>query len=255
MNQEESYERLKEAFVATFIDELLPGVFHNFANPLNGIMGRAKLMQRRLADFVKKLESKYPDAETELGQDYKKLISDINAINNESERFFEMFQVATAKFYTIGSQSLEKISLSYVLQQELNFADFYLDFKHHLQKEVSLDDDMPYISGVAAFYSMSFWMILRYAMLEIRKKNEQKLLVTTNHDDQFAIASMSIPKSGFSAWWSNGQGKIDDAAGGNFPEERSIGLAFRLLRKIRNDVQINYDETSEVLTIKFMYRN
>ena len=50
------YTHLEKKFVETFLDELLPGIFHNFANPLNGIMGRSKLMQRRLDDFVKKLE-------------------------------------------------------------------------------------------------------------------------------------------------------------------------------------------------------
>jgi len=76
MNEKDLYTHLEKKFVATFLDELIPGIFHNFANPLNGIMGRSKLMQRRLDDFVKKMETRYPSIENEMGVDYKKLISD-----------------------------------------------------------------------------------------------------------------------------------------------------------------------------------
>ena len=48
MNGTNLYALLEKVFVATFLDELIPGIFHNLANPLNGIMGRSKLMQRRL---------------------------------------------------------------------------------------------------------------------------------------------------------------------------------------------------------------
>ena len=60
MNEKDLIHILEKKFVATFLDELLPGIFHNFANPLNGIMGRSKLMQRRLDDFVKKIETVIP---------------------------------------------------------------------------------------------------------------------------------------------------------------------------------------------------
>jgi hypothetical protein len=85
MNEKDLYAYLEKKFVATFLDELIPGIFHNFANPLNGIMGRSKLMQRRLDDFVKKMELRYPNIENDMGVDYKKLISDIHSISNESE--------------------------------------------------------------------------------------------------------------------------------------------------------------------------
>ena len=65
MNETDLYTHLVKKFVATFLDELMPGIFHNFANPLNGIMGRSKLMQRRLENFVRKIENRYPEIENE----------------------------------------------------------------------------------------------------------------------------------------------------------------------------------------------
>ena len=112
MNKTDTYAFLEKTFIASFLDELLPGIFHNFANPLNGIMGRSTLMQRRLGDFVKKLEDRYPEVEREMGEDYRKLLSDINAINRESEKFYDLFRVATGKFYAIGAHGVDKLSLS-----------------------------------------------------------------------------------------------------------------------------------------------
>ena len=41
MDNDGIYRELENDFLSTFMGELMPGVLHNFANPLNGIMGRA----------------------------------------------------------------------------------------------------------------------------------------------------------------------------------------------------------------------
>jgi hypothetical protein len=258
MNDKELYNTLEKAFIATFLDELLPGIFHNFANPLNGIMGRSKLMQRRLADFVKKLEGKYPGIEEEMGTEYKKLLSDINSINNESERFFDMFQVSTAKFYTIGSHSIEKLSLSNLIEQEIAFADFYLDFKHNIMKEIQLDKNIPYISGIASFYSMSIWMLMRYAMSHIRTGNDKTFFMKTGYDDQFVIANIAIPIDShlFKTWQKMPTKLYNDLSNlSDFTvEQEKLIFAMSLLQQASDGVQINHDETAEMLTVKIPYR-
>src|SRR4030042_1427019 len=56
MDRGEIYQALEEEFAATFIKELIPGILHNFANPLNSIMGRSKLLQRRIEEIAKQIE-------------------------------------------------------------------------------------------------------------------------------------------------------------------------------------------------------
>jgi hypothetical protein len=259
MNDKEIYYTLERAFVATFIDELLPGIFHNFANPLNGIMGRSKLMQRRLAGFVEKLEGRYPDIEKELGLDYKKLLSDINAINNESERFFDMFQVSTAKFYTISSQAVEKLSLSRMIEQELGFADFYLDYKHNIQKDIQLDKDIPYISGIAAEYSMALWMLMRYAMGQIRNGQERIFFIKTDHDDRYAMVSMTMPVDPclFQTWRDISPQQYEDIhSHAEFTvEQKKLFFAMCLLQQAAGGVEITHDGMAEMLTVKIPYRD
>ena len=53
MEKDNKQTLLEKEFLATFLKELMPGILHNFANPLNGIMGRSKLLQRRIDAFSK----------------------------------------------------------------------------------------------------------------------------------------------------------------------------------------------------------
>lgn len=257
MNDKEIYKILEKAFVTTFLDELLPGIFHNFANPLNGIMGRSKLLQRRLVEFVKKVEIIYPSIEQEMGQDYKKLLSDVNAINNETDRFFDMFQVSTAKFYAIGTHAAEKIDLSNVIEREIGFADFYLDFKHNINKEIHLDKDMPYISGIASFYSMAFWMLMRCVMIYIRIGNNKEFFIKTDHDDHFVIVSITTPIDSnlFMTWQeiSSYEYKNLDSISEYTDEQKNLFYALFLLQQGSEGVQISLDGNAEMLTIKIPY--
>ena len=179
MDRLRNYERLKEAFVATFLDELIPGIFHNYANPLNGIMGRSKLLQRRLDDFMQTLESAYPEAARGLAERGKKILSDIHSINQESEKFYDLFRLSTGKFYAIGTTQSETLDLSALLEAELGFTDFYLDLKHQVSKNIDLDRQLPPISGVAAYYSMALWMLLRLAMTSLKGAKDRSFNLST----------------------------------------------------------------------------
>ena len=76
----EMFRLLEREFEGTFIEELIPGILHNFANPLNGIIGRTRLLQRRLEEAIRKTREAYPEAERTLGEDHAKLLKDIELI-------------------------------------------------------------------------------------------------------------------------------------------------------------------------------
>jgi hypothetical protein len=90
MDKAAIYQELDGEFLATFMGELMPGVLHNFANPLNGIMGRAKLLQRRLEDSIKKMEARFPGFAQDFGAE--KIIKDVHTISGESDRFLILFR-------------------------------------------------------------------------------------------------------------------------------------------------------------------
>jgi signal transduction histidine kinase len=180
MNNLDSYRELEKRFLATFLGELLPGVLHNFANPLNGIMGRSKLLQRRISDRIRQLDKTYPGFAVEFGED--KITKDINSIAAESERFFDIFRDLAGKISTLASPEPERINVSRMIEAEVRFADFYLDFKHDIKKNVRLDENLPDITGNAADYSLCMSAFINSARERMKTCPERELSISTCHD-------------------------------------------------------------------------
>lgn len=254
MNESEACAFLEKAFVATFLDELMPGILHNFANPLNGIMGRSKLMQRRLVDFIGKMKARYPDMDVEMGERCSKLLSDINSIADESEKFYDLFRVSTGKFYAIGARDVDKLNLSSLVEAEIGFADFYLDFKHNVKKEVRIDREMPDISGITAFYSMAIWTLIMRSRKNITDGHDETFMIATDHDDQWVSVSISHI---FSRSLRQGRpGAIADMIAkcdkysDIFDEHKDLFYALQLLKQGSPEVEITHDEDSGMLTVR-----
>jgi hypothetical protein len=256
MNESKAYAFLEKAFVATFLDELMPGIFHNFANPLNGIMGRSKLMQRRLVDFIEKMKERYPDMEAEMGERCKKLLSDINSIADESENFYNLFRVSTGKFYAIGARDADRLNLSSLVEAEMGFADFYLDFKHNVKKEVRIDHEMPDISGITAFYSMAIGALIMRSKKNMTDGHDETFMIATDHDDQ--CVSVTINHIGgrlLQGWqeaWSDTiirGDKLQDVP----DEQMDLFYALLLLKKSSAGVEIIHDEGTGMLTVRIPY--
>jgi hypothetical protein len=256
MNEMGLYTFLENRFVDTFLDELLPGIFHNFANPLNGIMGRSKLMQRRMEDYVRKIEHHYPEILNEIGTDYQKLISDINAISNESEKFFDMFRLATGKFYSLSTREVESLNISALIAAELAFADFYLDYKHNVKKEILLDMDVPSINGIAAYYSIVFWMLIREAAKNAQGKNDETLRIATTSDDQWVIVRISHIGDSLVQGWREILSLMNadpDSLSYGRDREKNLICALMLFQRFGDHVEITHDKDDDLLTIRVRY--
>jgi hypothetical protein len=165
---------------------------HNFANPLNGIMGRSKLLQRRIDDTVKKIEEKYPETAHAFQDEIQRIKNDIRSINKESDSFFEIFRDASGKFYALASRGEDRINLSQLLAAEMKFANFYLEFKHDIRKETSYDENMPDFKGNIAEWSLVFWRVIRLAMNRALNSENKEFFLETKHDAQHAIVSMQF---------------------------------------------------------------
>jgi signal transduction histidine kinase len=180
MNNTDSYKELEQRFVSTFLGELLPGVLHNFANPLNGIMGRSKLLQRRFAEKIRQLDEIHPGFAEEFGDD--KISRDINSIASEADRFFDIFRDLAGKISTLASSEPGRINLSQLIAAETRFADFYLDFKHDIKKNILLDEALPEIMGNAADYSLCMSAFINSARERMKTSPEKELFISTSHD-------------------------------------------------------------------------
>jgi len=258
MEENNAYRHLEEAFVATFLDELIPGIFHNFANPLNGIMGRSKLMQRRLVDYIEKIAAQNPGMQKEMEESGMKLISDINAIVQESDKFYDLFRASTGKFYAIGARNMDRLNLSELIEAEMGFADFYLDFKHNVIKDVRIDHEMPDISGITAYYSMAFWTLIRQSIKNIQDVNDQTFMIATNHDDKWVSVTINNMSGALLQGW---QDALSDAIirGGKLhdvpDEQKELFYALLLLNRSSAGVEIRHDGDAGTLTVRIPHQH
>jgi len=189
-DRQELIRRIAGGFDATLIAELFPGIIHNLANPLNGIMGRATLMQRRTAEHVRKLQDFCPELPADMTAGLKKIVQDADSIVREADRFFSMFRDLTEKFSAITPREEERINLSQLIAGEMRFADFYLDFKHEVDKTLSLEEQLPEVTGVYAIYSLCFWGLLRRAMRVMKASSRKEFTIATRHDERCVIVEM-----------------------------------------------------------------
>jgi signal transduction histidine kinase len=190
MDRTECYNALREQFLSLMYDELMPGILHNFANPLNGIMGRAKLLQRRLDDHVRKIRERYPDVAFGLKEDYEKLLKDVNSINQESDKFSDIFWDVARKFQGIAEERPEKINLSQLLIAEMRFTDFFLGFKHEVKKQLEFKEDVPEVTGSLADFSLCFFALIRRAMTAMKAGPVKEFYISTDHDNQMVYVRL-----------------------------------------------------------------
>ena len=254
MDKAAIYQKLEQEFLATFMGELMPGVLHNFANPLNGIMGRAKLLQRRLEDSIKKMEARFPGFAQDFGAE--KVIRDINTISGESDRFFNLFRDVADKFSTLACREPAGIDLSQLLDAEIRFADFYLDFKHDIQKNIQLDFNLPVFQGSTADFSLAISMLLLSAKERMKNSPCKEISIETIRDAGKIRLTIQDSGEGISQTCrgliEHTETEFDFAA---LPQiERGIGGALSLLKHAGAEVQISQANGRNKISIGIPYR-
>jgi signal transduction histidine kinase len=209
IRRQEMIRKQVEGFDATLTTELIPGIIHNFANPLNGIMGRATLMQRRTAEQLRKIQDRYPEMPAETVAGLNKILQDADSIVRESDRFFSIFRDLTTKFSALVQREEERINLSQLISNEMRFADFYLDFKHEVNKMLYLEDKLPEITGIYAIYSLCFAALLRRAMRIMKVSPKKEFSVATGHSESVVV--ITIKDTGEPLISEEGQGRQQGA--------------------------------------------
>jgi len=258
MDNHESYQTLEEAFAATFIKELIPGILHNFANPLNGIMGRTKLLQRRIEENFKKLKEIYPDAAAEMMEEMQRIKKDIRSVSQESESFHDIFKDVAAKFYALAAKGEDNVNISQLINSEMRFFDFNLDLKHDIKKNIRLDNDAPDFRGSTAELSMAFWALIRFAMLRALGSKMKEFSITTEHDNKYV--SVFIKNSGDALPAASIDVLMERIDSGsremtNSVIDRGVLNALLILNKYNARINMFSEESFSTISIGIPYRN
>ncbi len=176
------FKGLEQEFESTFGD-LIPGIIHDFASPLNGILGRSELLGRRAGKTLERAMGNGLGADSDILEYCKRIHGDAGLLVKEADRLFCLFNSVAEKFRMLKDRSVQEINLSELVEAEAQFQWFYPGIKYDIKKKLVLDRDIPLVTGVKADYSMALAAIIRRAIDAMKNSEEKKLIITTGHDD------------------------------------------------------------------------
>jgi hypothetical protein len=135
----------------------------------------------------------------------------------------------SGKFYALGQKREEIISISRLIASELRFADYYLDFKHEIIKEIQIDDSLPDIKGIYSHLSIALWMLFRHAMQRMKNEQEKNLYLTATSDQEHVIISCRF---GGDPYTDQEKGLIEGGKGKEGQDEAEAHMDENLLRSV-----------------------
>jgi hypothetical protein len=189
-------------------------------------------------------------------EDLQKIRTDIRAVSQESEYFFDMFKDVAGKFYALAAKSEERINISQLLAAEMRFASFYLDFKHEIKKDMQWDKEIPDFKGNSADLSLAFWRIIRFAMTRAVASRLKEFYIKTDHDSKYV--SVFIKSSG-EAMPAADLEILMESLKNDSPDipvavDRGALMSLLLFNKYEAKINVFSEENFSTISIGFPYR-
>jgi len=172
---------------------LMKGVAHNINTPLSAIMGLSEIIQFR----VHKLKESYGKELNGIKEEFDKIEKDLSIILQNSERVSHIVRNAAQKCINEQASALQPLNLSLLLNEELNFLEADMMFKHRIEKICHLNEALPPITGVYSHFSYSFYHLLENSKRAMESTELKQLTVSSDYDATNIIIKIHDTGCGF----------------------------------------------------------
>ncbi len=145
-----------QALDLAFLGSLLPGIIHNLATPLSGVLGATQLLEKRastIEELVSQMEALSGSERVELVKQFDRNRTNVDILARNAKHLADLLQVLVQRINRGSCTAAEYYSLNELLQNELRFLESNLMFKHKVKRQVSLAPDLPlakYVYGHVA---------------------------------------------------------------------------------------------------------
>lgn len=139
------------------LEELINGIIHNLNNPLTILKVRTQL-----------LLTKFPQNHA-----LQTMMENIGRIESI------LTNIAT-KLREEQNESIRPLNLNTLINIELNYLEGHLFFKHHVQKTVYLQDNLPFLRGVYRHLSQGFLAQIAASLLNMSSSKSRHLTISTS---------------------------------------------------------------------------
>ncbi|MBI4553287.1 MAG: PAS domain S-box protein [Candidatus Latescibacteria bacterium] len=160
-------ELLQQAKLSA-IGAVVQGVTHNLLGPITVIRGYAELLQHANSDLPY-----------------------LNIILKKCQHVEAIIENTLVKSRREQEQERRLLNLNDLIREELLFLEADLEFKHTIEKNYRLADDLPEIEGVYGDFSQSLMNIVRNALDAMHDTPQKRLIVATRYDDDTISVEIS----------------------------------------------------------------
>jgi hypothetical protein len=169
-----------------------------------------------------------------------------------------MFKDVTAKFYALAAKGNDNINITQLIDTEMRFVNFNLDFKHDIKKDIRLDSDIPDFKGNIAELSIAFWALIRFSMARARATKLKEFSIITGHDNKYVNvviknSGVVLPDTTFDTLMDCVNNGSQELADDNI--DQGVLNAFLILNKYDARINIFSEENFNTISIGLPYRN
>jgi signal transduction histidine kinase len=133
-----------------FLGSLLPGIIHNMATPLSGVLGATQLLEHR-AEQIRQLMASGQNVESEqrdLLAQLERNKTNVEILSRNAQHLADILHTLVQRINHAGSGLSDFYAINELIQSEVRFLDSNLHFKHRVKKELDLQPDLPSVPFV-----------------------------------------------------------------------------------------------------------
>jgi signal transduction histidine kinase len=164
------------------IGDLLHGLAHNVNTPLSAVMARGEMLGERLKG-IKEEQSVQAEEDDAFRAKMDKNIRDAEVIVANTLKISGIIRNMMQKRLQEEEDTPQMLNLSQLLQEELQFLEANMVFKHEIKKTYLLAETLPFIKGVYYHFSQSFTHIMNHVMESLEGSDVKELTIKSTHDD------------------------------------------------------------------------
>lgn len=187
---EESKELVKAERQAAF-GQLAQGIVHNLKGPLTAIRGAVQLAKKNLRQIEMSSQEFSLEKIATLNSLVQGTGKTIDVIETSSNRLNDMVTRMMARSSSDQSIDMEEVDLNVIVQEEIDFLQADLDFKHNLKKEVSFFPGKLIIHAVPREISQVFNNLLMNAIDALHDRPSPAVCIETRHDGLYGVLRVS----------------------------------------------------------------
>ena len=171
----------KHVLALAHIGSSIKGLLHNMNSPLSAVLGRSEILRFRF----EKLKGSSADAE--INELLEKSINDIEIIIKNCTKVNSITSNLMQKSISCESEDKKNLNLSMLFNNELMFMSANMEFKHNINKDISIADDVFIKDAIYVDFSNTFNEILENSIYVLRDSENKKISIKLQSDNNHII--------------------------------------------------------------------